>query len=67
MSYFALQHAGEFLRANGCTRDSERGLWRTADGAFLASDPLESARLLRDSMVRRAVAEARATGRNFTR
>ena len=51
MSVTEIDSALAFLQKHGCTRDQQRGLWTTESGEVLASDPVESAALLRRNLV----------------
>ena len=51
MTRIEIDHAVAYLRQHSANRDPGAGLWLTADGLVLASDPLESAQLLRRALV----------------
>lgn len=65
--YRVIQESIEFLQSNQCARDSHSGLWMTATGEALASDPVESAKRLRSRMIRDHIEAERAAGRYMTR
>lgn len=55
-----LTRAVEYLRKRGCVRTG--GRWMSGD-VVLASDPLESARLLRRRLIQQELDRTRAAGR----
>lgn len=57
----------EFLRKHKARRDPSAGRWLTADGLVLASDPVESAALLRRNLVAEHYRTAQSEGRTLIR
>ena len=60
MSTTEIDHAVRYLRDHGCERVS--GRWMQGGGVVLASDPVESARLLRHMLIRAEIDRTRAAG-----
>jgi hypothetical protein len=65
-AYQAIRDAVIFLKEMGCHRKPDIGLWMRGDLA-LASDPTESAILLRTHLLRQATDKVRINGGLFTR